>query len=114
MKKLTYSLLALLFCLPGNVHAQSIWDADHLADVKQSLDRPYYTVAYQQLKAEADRLLPVEPLSVMMKDKLPASGDKHDYMSQARYFWLTLTVTECRIRNWKDWTVTGWEKRLTG
>ena len=87
MKKLTYSLLALLFCLPGNVHAQSIWDADHLADVKQSLDRPYYTVAYQQLKAEADRLLPVEPLSVMMKDKLPASGDKHDYMSQARYFW---------------------------
>ena len=71
MKKLTYSLLALLFCLPGNVHAQSIWDADHLADVKQSLDRPYYTVAYQQLKAEADRLLPVEPLSVMMKDKLP-------------------------------------------
>ena len=23
----------------------------------------------------------------MMKEKTPSSGDKHDYMSQARYFW---------------------------
>ena len=87
MKRITHSLFALFVGIGGSAYAQSIWDASHLADVKQALDRPYYALAYQQLKAEADGLLAVEPLSVMMKEKTPASGDKHDYMSQARYFW---------------------------
>ena len=33
---------------------------------------------------EADEALESESLSVMMKKKTPASGDKHDYMSLAR------------------------------
>lgn len=80
-------MFALILGISGNLHAQSIWDVSHLADVKQSLDKAYYATAYRKLKAEADSLLAAEPLSVMMKEKLPASGDKHDYMSQARYFW---------------------------
>lgn len=88
MKKGTFLFLfAVLFSFPGNLRAQSIWDVDHLERVRQSLDAPYYAAAYRHLLAEADALLEAEPLSVMMKEKMPASGDKHDYMSQARYFW---------------------------
>ena len=76
------------FIASGALHkAQSIWDATHLANVKQSIHEPFYATAYQALQAEADKLLDVQPLSVMMKEKVPASGNKHDYMSQARYYW---------------------------
>ncbi|WP_300703049.1 alginate lyase family protein [Bacteroides sp.] len=78
--------LALLLLTPCT-QAQSIWNPTHLANVKQSIHEPFYATAYEGLKAEADKLLDVQPLSVMMKEKTPASGDKHDYMSQARYYW---------------------------
>lgn len=69
------------------LQAQSIWDKAHLQKVKQHIHQPYYATAYQALKTEADLLLNMQPLSVMMKEKTPASGNKHDYMSQARYAW---------------------------
>ncbi len=84
--KLVQWTLALLLLAPCT-QAQSIWNPTHLANVKQSIHQPFYATAYEGLKAEADRLLDVRPLSVMMKEKTPASGDKHDYMSQARYYW---------------------------
>ena len=37
--------------------------------------------------AEADKAMTVGPLSVMDKKSVPPSGDKHDYMSLAPYFW---------------------------
>jgi Alginate lyase len=37
--------------------------------------------------AEADRAMNEGPFSVMDKSVTPPSGDKHDYMSQAPYFW---------------------------
>lgn len=74
-------------CLSGTLSAQSIWNPDHLSAVKQRLQEPYYAAAYQHLTAQADRLLDVQPLSVMMKEKAPKSGNKHDYLSQARYYW---------------------------
>ena len=67
-----------------SIHAQSIWDGKHLERVKQSLHQPYFSAAYQELISGADRLLDVRPLSVMLKEKTPGSGDKHDYMSQPR------------------------------
>lgn len=67
--------------------AQSVWDTNHLKQVKESIKEPYYATTFEALRAEADRLLEMEPVSVMMKDKTPASGNKHDYMSQARYAW---------------------------
>jgi hypothetical protein len=39
------------------------------------------------LRAEADKLLPLKPASVMDKTKVAASGDKHDYFSLAPYWW---------------------------
>lgn len=79
--------MAVLLLLTTHLQAQSIWDATHLANVKQSLQDPFYATAYQELKSEADKLLDVQPLSVMMKEKTPGSGNKHDYMSLARYYW---------------------------
>jgi hypothetical protein len=45
------------------------------------------TQAYKQLIKDADKALKFAPVSVMEKTKLPPSGDKHDYMSLAPYFW---------------------------
>jgi hypothetical protein len=39
------------------------------------------------VKAEADRALKAPPASVMDKHSTPPSGDKHDYMSLAPYWW---------------------------
>jgi len=38
-------------------------------------------------RAEADKAMTAGPFSVMHKDASPPSGDKHDYMSLAPYFW---------------------------
>ncbi|MEO6734676.1 MAG: alginate lyase family protein [Ferruginibacter sp.] len=43
--------------------------------------------AYEQLLKEAAQALAYEPVSVMEKADVPPSGDKHDYMSIAPYFW---------------------------
>lgn len=87
MKEKIRILIACLTLAASGMQAQSIWDKTHLEEVKQSLQEPFYATAYQAVKTEADRLLDVQPLSVMMKEKTPASGDKHDYMSIARYYW---------------------------
>ena len=81
--------LCLLACLfvSDIASGQAVWDTHQLAQVKQSIDEPFYATAFQHIKVKADSLLDAEPLSVMMKDKVPASGDMHDYMSQARYTW---------------------------
>ena len=79
-------IICLLLAV-GHIHAQSIWDGAHLQKVKQSLHQPYFATTYQELVTEAEKLLDVQPLSAVMKEKTPGSGDKHDYMSQARYYW---------------------------
>ena len=43
--------------------------------------------AYKQLLKDADAALKFGPVSVMEKTNKPPSGDKHDYMSLAPYFW---------------------------
>lgn len=43
--------------------------------------------ALKKLVADADKALAVIPPSVTEKTKVPPSGDKHDYMSLAPYFW---------------------------
>lgn len=43
--------------------------------------------AYKQLLKDADKALQFGPVSVMEKINQPPSGDKHDYMSLAPYFW---------------------------
>ncbi len=43
--------------------------------------------AYDDLLKEADKLLKYGPVAVMNKKNDPPSGDRHDYMSLAPYFW---------------------------
>ncbi|MGV3589470.1 MAG: alginate lyase family protein [Adhaeribacter sp.] len=45
------------------------------------------TVAYQKLITEADKALQAGPFTVMHKQIVPPSGDKHDYMSVGPYWW---------------------------
>lgn len=39
------------------------------------------------VRSEADKAMSAGPFSVTQKDSTPPSGDKHDYMSLAPYFW---------------------------
>ncbi|MDZ4806737.1 MAG: alginate lyase family protein [Bacteroidota bacterium] len=43
--------------------------------------------AYEQLLKDAEKALNFKPVSVMEKTTVPPSGDKHDYMSLAPYYW---------------------------
>ena len=47
----------------------------------------FHSPALDALRAEANDLLKLEPLSVTQKSQTPPSGDKHDYMSLAPYWW---------------------------
>jgi len=46
-----------------------------------------FAAALAKLERDARRVMQQRPLSVVTKDVTPPSGDKHDYMSQAPYFW---------------------------
>jgi hypothetical protein len=64
-------------------------DAERLRDIKQSIqakDKPY-EAAVAQIEAEARKAIKEGTYSVTSKVVVPPSGDKHDYMSQAPYFW---------------------------
>jgi Alginate lyase len=64
-------------------------DGAHVAQVRESLRRgePQFEPALAALEADANSMLSVGPMSVMDKNVTPPSGDKHDYMSQAPYWW---------------------------
>jgi hypothetical protein len=65
-------------------------DASNLQAAKQRLREGHdekFTAALAELKRAADAELKKGPYSVVDKPFSPPSGDKHDYMSQAPYFW---------------------------
>jgi hypothetical protein len=53
--------------------------------------------ALDRLMAEADRDLERKPRSVMDKQQIPPSGDKHDFISQAPYFWPNTNSPEAKF-----------------
>src|ERR1051326_6335608 len=64
-------------------------DGKYLASIRQHIweqDRNL-TAALVALEGDAKEALKAGPFSVMEKSILPPSGDKHDFMSQAPYFW---------------------------
>jgi hypothetical protein len=66
-----------------------IWEGDHLAAVRAAglaADSPYKR-ALERLRRNADAALQRDPYSVMDKGEIAPSGDKHDYLSYARYWW---------------------------
>lgn len=64
-------------------------DAQTLADSKAALASGDARLqpALKQLLKDANGRLDQKPPTVMDKKTVPASGDRHDYMSQAPYFW---------------------------
>ena len=64
-------------------------DAKQLQDARNRIRAGDASVAaaWAKLDAEARKALTAGPFSVVTKDPTPPSGTKHDYMSQAPYFW---------------------------
>jgi hypothetical protein len=66
-----------------------ILDAENLVKAKEQLksNNPTVVPAFNKLIRDADRSLTPGTLSVVQKELTPPSGDKHDYMSIAPYWW---------------------------
>jgi len=64
-------------------------NAQKLAETKQRIQAGDKTLdaALARLEADARKALQQESVSVVTKAATPPSGDKHDYLSQAPYFW---------------------------
>lgn len=79
----------------AEAHAQptpvrpSLLDPVHLARVRARLraGEKALHAALAALEQDAQKALALKPPSVMDKAVVPPSGDKHDYMSQAPYWW---------------------------
>ncbi len=89
-------LIILVSCGVLNAHGQSGKPAVFSMNIKAleknktriSNHDPLIMPAYKQLIKDADsKAMKFEPVSVMEKTFNPPSGDKHDYMSLAPYFW---------------------------
>jgi Alginate lyase len=92
-------LFLAAFCLFGNyapggettTALPKVFYADPrvLADAKARLAAGDVSLkpALDRLLEQANRALKISPPSVMDKHRIPPSGDKHDYVSQAPYFW---------------------------
>ena len=87
--------LAALLVSPFHVAAQRssprvfLLDAKQLETTKQRIhdgDKSF-APALAKLERDARKALTQGPFSVVTKSVTPPSGDKHDYMSQAPYFW---------------------------
>lgn len=102
--RIVKSTLFFLFWLPNILFAQGInkpsktevskagmivWDLQRLAATKSKISAKDPTVipSYEQLLVTANEALQFKPVSVLEKKDIPPSGDKHDYMSIAPYWW---------------------------
>jgi hypothetical protein len=73
-----------------------IWDGAHLAKLRADLPMkdPKYRDHLKRLRKNAEISLKRGPYSVMDKKEVAASGDKHDYLSYARYWWPNPETTD--------------------
>jgi len=73
----------------GNSHRVFLLDAKQLESTKRRIRAGDQSLvqAVVQLDRDAQKALTSGPFSVVTKDSVPPSGDKHDYLSQAPYFW---------------------------
>lgn len=83
-------ILALLSLLPIYSRAASLvlLDAKQLASEKQRLSKAKTDDAtLRAIHHFAERAMHVGPYSVVDKEQLPPSGDKHDFLSMSPYWW---------------------------
>src|SRR5690242_8206406 len=81
-----FSLVAVSAAAPPTVF---LLDGKALAASRERLKKGDATLALAltELKRDASNALKAGPFSVVNKDVTPPSGDKHDYVSMAPYFW---------------------------
>jgi len=91
IKILSFFVPVILFCQLAAAQTPRVflWDAEKLADAKRKISAgdKDYSQALAKLKNNAQKTLKIENFSVINKEGTQPSGDKHDYMSQAPYFW---------------------------
>src|SRR4051812_47648851 len=82
-------LSALTSLRAADVPTVFSWPAQNLVTARQRLKAGDASLqpALARLRQEADRDLRLKPLSVMDKSRRAPSGDQHDYLSQAPYWW---------------------------
>lgn len=88
MKKLFF--LALTVFALGSCKTEPdyvLYSAERLASVRENFKNGPSKPVFVKLIHVSDSLLDKVPDSVMDKDVVPPSGDKHDYMSQGPYWW---------------------------
>jgi hypothetical protein len=74
---------------PSSLPRVFLLNAQKLESTKQRISKgdKQLEPALAKLERDAKKALTAGPFSVTTKDATPPSGDKHDYMSQAPYFW---------------------------
>jgi hypothetical protein len=97
MIKIKWVLIGLLILVLNTASAQIKLSTDYLIKTdmavleknKKAIDAKDASLlpAYNQLLKAADKLLKFKPVSVMEKTDIPPSGNKHDYVSLAPYWW---------------------------
>ncbi len=90
-RRIVFLLSFLLLHQTLSAQLPKVWvmDAERLASVKKEYIAGHTGTKklIADLTREADQLLSLVPVSVMDKTITPPSGSRHDYMSQAPYFW---------------------------
>src|SRR6266542_1650840 len=71
----------------GDAGHPGLWDLAGLARIQKQASQGALKPAYDSVISEAEKALSTDPFSVMNKTKTAPSGDKHDYLSLARYWW---------------------------
>jgi hypothetical protein len=94
-KQILLFLLAVIMITRVTAQSPNVFamDVNRLVELKEKIRQKDKEVLQliDSLKKQANGLLKMKPVSVMDKEFTPVSGNKHDYMSQAPYFWYDST-----------------------
>jgi hypothetical protein len=91
MKRKTLFYFLLVFFFAARLVGQNFTNLDYElfeeAKIKLEKNDPSIIAAYEKLIERANTAIEEGSFSVMSKTQVPPSGDKHDYLSLAPYFW---------------------------
>ena len=82
MKKTVFCFIIFILTIGSTSGQPLLWNIEKLNRAK--IENPGLT---EQIVKDADKLLKKKIASVVEKEKLAPSGDKHDYISCAPYYW---------------------------
>jgi len=82
-----YLIILSLLTLSFTVNAQWLWNINKMNEIKTNVHSTTYEKAYNNLIKDADHFLSIKPYSVVYKEGIAPSGDRHDYVSLSRYVW---------------------------